>query len=177
MPNDGSLPFSHGQSKVSYCHSIGGISLLDLRNPSRPLVGPDGLTQWRTFLTNHKPLTLLLQLDIKQIATPHFINPERVAEIAIYQYVFVPVAEACFCHCIPLCAVLGAYVVCGEDYRVFRYQTLSQLTDENLERLTSTFRRIADKKREPAHSCHAPSLSLKILTGQAVMLPHEESQR
>jgi hypothetical protein len=39
------------------------IALLDLRNAARPLVARNAWSNWTTFLDNHKPITILLDID------------------------------------------------------------------------------------------------------------------
>ena len=70
LPNTGSFPFSHDQSQYSPCYQIGAISLLDLRDPKYPLVGRGAWTNWTRFLTHHKPITVLLQIDPSCLSEP-----------------------------------------------------------------------------------------------------------
>ena len=166
MPNNGSFPFSHGQSKVSYCYSVGGISLLDFRNPSTSLVGPDSLGQWRTFLTNHKPLTILLRLNVDRLAPSSLIAPDRVRSSALFKSVFVPAVEACYRDTISVAAVSGAYVVCAQDHTIFRFVRTERLTDDCLTCLQSTFRSKMEKRRPP-EVIRRPSLSIEVLTNKS----------
>jgi hypothetical protein len=110
-PNLNTLPFSHGQSPHSHCYKLGAISLLDLRNPKRPLVGKDGYTNWATFLSNHKPLTVLLEIKPELLTLP--LDDYDSLNARSSDQIMVPEAEACYPGPISIQAISRVLLICG----------------------------------------------------------------
>ncbi len=166
IPNDGSLPFSHGQSKASCCYHLGGISLLDLRNPRMALTGPDGLSQWTTFLGNHRPMTILLEIDPALLSEHFLVSADRIRSLAHQGLIFVPETEACYRLPIPVASIPRAHLVCAARHTNFKTFILSRLTDSCLERWQLAFRTEAEEC-DRSLALRGGVLSTRILTNQA----------
>jgi len=113
--NDGSFPFSHGQTKCSSCWKLKAISLLDLRNPKveMPLVGKDACTNWKTFLTNHDPVTVLLEIDPSSLSDP-LLDFDALQDSPEGRLTMVAEAEVCYRLPIPIEAVRRCVLVCSK---------------------------------------------------------------
>jgi hypothetical protein len=137
LPNTGLFPFSHGQSPHSCCHKVGAIALLDLRNPTRPLVGKEAWTNWTMFLNNHKPITVLLDIDPAYLSQPLYdfdLLQER------YPYSpMVAEAEKCYPHPIPIDAIRRSILVCAKWYTFFKIISGREITDTDFSRAERSF--------------------------------------
>jgi len=58
--NEGELPFSFGESRLSNCHDLCAVSLFDFETPSTETIF-DSISQmkWETVLFRHRPAILL----------------------------------------------------------------------------------------------------------------------
>ena len=152
LPNSGGLPFSHGQSRNSCCHKLGAVSLLDLGgSASRPLVGHEAWSRWTLFLSNHKPITILLEIDRTCLTAPlydydslkeHFPMATMVAE-----------AEKCYAGPIPIHAVSRCVLVCAKLRTVFRIVPGNEVSDADLLRIETSFDRKLQKIGWTDHPC------------------------
>jgi hypothetical protein len=167
LPNDGSLPFSHGQSRVSCCRHLGGISLLDLRNPPWPLVGHDSLTNWTCFLRNHHPITLLLQIDPDALLARLLFDRERLTQLNL-RMPFVPEAEVCYLRAIPMTAIQRAYLICAHKHTLFEVVSVAELIEDRIARVELRFKHQLESLRQPPVERHGV-LSLAILTNDTAV--------
>lgn len=138
LPNTGSFPFSFGQSMHSCCHKLGAISLLDLRNPTRPLVGRNAWpSNWTTFLDNHKPITILLDIDPAFLSEP--LHDYDSLQERFPQAKMVAEAEKCYPSPIPIGAVRRCILVCGKWRTFFRIVAGNEITDTAFSRADASF--------------------------------------
>jgi hypothetical protein len=168
QPNDGSLLLSHSQSRVSCCRHLGGISLLDLRNPPWPLVGHGGFRNWTLFLRNHHPITVLLQIDPGALSAPLLFGRERVTRLDLGMP-FVPEAEVCYLRSIPVTAIQCVYLICAQKHTLFEVLSVSELTEDRLARVERAFKYQLEKLRPPPAQRRHGVLSLAILTNHAAV--------
>ena len=137
LPNNGSFPFSHGQSPNSCCYHLGAIALLDLRSPTRPLVGKDAWLNWTTFLDNHKPITVLLDIDPSYLTGP-LHDYDSLQERYPYR-TMVAEAEKCYTHPIPIDAIRRTVLVCAKWRRFFGVISGHVITDTEFSRTETSF--------------------------------------
>ena len=131
------FPFSHGKSVTSCCHKLGAIALLDLRNAARPLVARNAWSNWTTFLDNHKPITILLDID------PAYLT-ERLYDYDSMQQRFpyaTMVAEAEKCYPGPICieAVRRCVLICANWRSLFRIISGHEITDADFSEARRSF--------------------------------------
>jgi hypothetical protein len=137
LPNTGQFPISYGQSSHSCCYKLAAISLLDLRNPSRPLVGKEAWRNWTTFLSNHKPITVLLGLDPVCLSeTLH--DYDSLQKLFPYK-TMVAEAEACYPARIPFDAIRRLILVCAERHTFFRIVPGNLISDKEFARTAVQF--------------------------------------
>ena len=138
LPNTGSFPFSFPQSPHNCCHKLGAISLLDLRSPAHPLVGPDAwLNNWERFLNNHKPITVLLDI------APDYLS-EQLHDYESLRQRFpgcgmVIEAEKCYPRPIPIDAVSRCILVCAKRHTFFDIISVHELTNTYFFRTEASF--------------------------------------
>ena len=139
LPNTGSLPFSHGRSPTSCCYKLGAISLLDLRSPSptRPLVGKDAWVNWTTFLDNHQPITVLLEITPSYLSAP-LHDFDSLQERYPYS-AMVAEAEKCYPCAIPIEAIHRSILVCAKKHTFFRIISGHEITDTDFYRAETSF--------------------------------------
>jgi hypothetical protein len=139
LPNTGMFPFSHGQSPHSCCHKLGAIALLDLRNPSpaRPLVGKEAWHNWTRFLSNHDPITILLDIDPDRLSEP--LQDYDSLQERFPMSTMVAEAEKCYAAQIPFDAIRRCVLVCAKWRTFFRVVAGNQISDADFLRAENGF--------------------------------------
>lgn len=144
FPNDGRFKFSHGQTPHSCCHKLKAISLLDLKNPLGPLFPKQGPSNWTGFLNNHKPVTILLEIEeAKLIERPK--NYTDLMDVHRRKEIFVAEAEVCYPHSIPITAIKRCVLVCAANRKFFRILLGDLLSDEFIEQTKEIFQKKLEK--------------------------------
>jgi hypothetical protein len=157
LPNSGQFPFSHGQSPHSCCYKIVAISLLDLRQPARPLVGQEAWRNWTTFLTNHEPITVLLDLAPDSLSEPlhDFDSLQKRFPFGT----MVAEAEKCYPGPISFAAVRRCILVCAKWHTIFRIIPGNEISDIDFSRTEAQFDRKWERVRPKSNG---PVLGLAI---------------
>jgi hypothetical protein len=154
--NDGSFPFSHRQTKCSSCWKLKAISLLDLRNPKveMPLVGQEAWLNWKIFLTNHDPITVLLEIDPSFLSEP-LLDYHALQDVPEGRLTMVAEAEVCYRLPIPLEAICRCVLVCSKVKRPFIFHAVpgADITDNQFGEVQNRFETKLRKIgwREPDH--------------------------
>ncbi len=137
QPNTGLFPSSHFKSQYSCCRKLGAISLLDLQNPTRPLVGRKRWSNWTTFLDNHRPITVLLDID------PAYLSEQLHDFDSLREHdpdcTMVAEAEKCYSRPIPINAVRRCILVCAKSYSFFQIISGHTISDTDFAQTEANF--------------------------------------
>jgi len=140
LPNRGLFPFSHSQTGHSCCYELGAISLLDLRIPSkRPLVGRGVWANWITFLSNHEPITILLDIDPSRLSEP--LQDYDSLQDRLPDHTMVAEAEVCYAGSIPFDSVRRCFLVCARRHTLFRIIPGNNVSDIQISSTEALFQK------------------------------------
>jgi hypothetical protein len=111
--NDGALPFSFGESRLSNCYDLGAISFFDFETPSSETIF-DSISQmkWETVLFRHRPSILL---GVRRSELPGELIDYAEAKRRCGLGGIIPHIEVCHVSAIPLSAIFQTVVAARSD--------------------------------------------------------------
>ena len=121
LPNDGTLPDTYPQSKVSFARIHNLVSLFDFAKQTED----ECLIQvrdWYRFFFDHKPVTIVILLD-REILSANLITNETAVEITkgTFDPIFIPNVEAFYPQPVLCQAFTGYLIICGVYETIFEY--------------------------------------------------------
>jgi hypothetical protein len=121
IPNDGSLPDTYPQSKMSYARNHNLVSLFDFDN-SNEVECLNQIHEWYRFFFDHKPVTVVILLNRQPLESKLIPNEKAVKDTkGDFFPIFIPHLEVFYPEPIPGDVFKGYLIVCGVYEKIFAY--------------------------------------------------------